>query len=781
MVKLKDVIRRLFSLSKKSNPAGAKGYLYRIGKVLIIFALFIFILIFSIEFNIFWLFGKSPDLKKDSSSEMELASELYTADSVLIGKYYFENRLPVSNPYEVSKSFRDALIATEDVRFYQHKGVDPEATFAILWYFFKGDYRGGSTITQQLAKNLFKTRKKEVSYGLLGYVPGVRTVIYKLKEWVLAVKLEYAYNKDEILTMYMNTVDFGSNSFGVRVASKTFFNIEPSKLNLEQSALLVGMLKAPTQYSPIINPKSSLERRNVVLSQMLKYNFINNATYKSTLSKPIELDYNIEDPGDVELAPYFRIAVANYLKDWCKKTGHNIYTDGLKIYSTINSKMQRYAEESVMEHMEKLQKRFNGSWRDENPWIDENNNEITDYIETSVKKLPVYKMLQRRYHNNSASIEKALNTPKKMKVFTYKGEKDTTLSTMDSLRYYNHFLQAGFMAFDPFNGYIKAWVGGINYKYFKYDHVKQAKRQTGSTFKPFVYLAAIDKFGYAPCDKMTDKPVTINYVENGEKKTWSPHNADWDFTGNTYTLRRALARSVNSITVQLTDIVSPKVVADYAHKLGIKSPLKPVPSIGLGSNDVSLFEMIDAYGTFLSNGMLVEPLLVTKIYDRKGKLIHTFQLKKKRVLSPETSFLMVYMLKGGLEESGGTSQALFEYDIFRGNELGGKTGTTTNYSDGWFMGMSKDMMCGAWVGGTDRCIHFKSSEKAEGCRTALPIYGLFMTKVYEDKSLGITMGRFPKPTVEISKKFKCPISKAEEDADINSINLEEEENSGGDE
>jgi penicillin-binding protein 1A len=623
---------------------------------------------------------------------------------------------------------------------------------------------------------MFNTRKKEVSNGLLGYIPYIRTIAYKIKEWILAIKLEYNFSKDEILTMYMNTVDFGSNTFGIKVATKTFFNVDPSKLTLDQSALLVGMLKAPTQYSPILNPKNAIERRNVVLSQMLKYNFINKKEYDSNIKKTLQLDYNVENPNDIETAPYFRIAVANYLKDWCKKTGYNIYTDGLKIYSTINYKMQKYAEEAVYEHMEKLQKRFNNSWRNENPWVDENNHEIKDYIETSVKKLPLYKYLLKKYSKHKDSINIVLNMPKSMKIFSWHGERDTMMSTIDSLTYYKRFLQAGFMALDPFKGQIKAWVGGINYKYFKYDHVKQSKRQSGSTFKPFVYVAAIDRFGYSPCDKMTDKAVTINYIENGEKKSWSPHNADWDFTGNTYTLRRALAKSINSITVQLTEIVTPEVVAEYAHKLGIKSYLKPVPSIGLGSNDVSLFEMINAYGTFLNNGIYIEPLLVNKIYDRNGKLIYSFNIKPKRVLSEETAFLMVYMLKGGLEETGGTSQALFEYDIFKGNELGGKTGTTSNYSDGWFMGISKDLVCGAWVGGVERCIHFKSSEKAEGCRTALPIYGIFMTKVYNDKSLGITMGRFPKPSVEISKKFKCPLSKSEEDEEINSINLEDESN-----
>lgn len=721
-----------------------------------LFNTFLTILIYfvAVSINFLWLFGSSPGIDPDKDPEMSVGSELYTSDGVLIGKYYKENRVPVQYN-EISKNVINALIATEDARFFEHGGIDIRATISVFWYIMKGDQRGGSTISQQLAKNLYKTRKTK--RGLLRYVPYLRTIVSKTKEWITAVRLESNYSKEDILTMYLNAVDFGSNTFGIKVASRTYFNKLPTQLNIQEAATLVGVLKAPTTFSPILNPKKCLERRNTVLAQMMKYNYITKGQFDSISKIRIKLDYNIEDPTETELGSYVRTAVANYLKDWCKKSGYDIYTAGLKIYTTIDSRLQKYAEEAVKEKMKSLQNRFSNHWGKTNPWVDSREREIPNFIEDFVKTTSLYKKLSRRCNGNEDSIKAALNSPHKMKLFSWKkGEEEMTLSSMDSIRYMKKILHAGFVVMDPYKGQVKVWVGGINHKFFKYDHVNQSKRQPGSTFKPFVYCAALDN-GWIPCDRITDKRITINYVEDGEKKSWSPHNADWEFTGRNMTLRYAMARSCNSVTVQLSEKVGFQKVADYAKKTGIKSALKPVPSIGLGSNDVSLLEMVSAFSTFLNKGVYTEPVLVTKITDRDGNLIAEFKPVTRRALSEETANLMVYMLKGGLEEPGGTSQALWDYgEIFGGNEIGGKTGTSSNYSDGWFMGITKDLVAGSWVGGEDRCIHFKKSAKMEGCHTALPVFGIFMTKVYNDPLTKITKGKFPKTIQNLGKKYYCP-------------------------
>jgi len=720
------------------------------------FNIFLSIIIYfiAVGVNFLWLFGSTPSIDPLKDPEMSIGSELYTADGVLIGKFYKENRVPVEFK-EISKNIINALIATEDTRFFEHNGIDVKATFSAMWNILKGDQRGGSTLTQQLAKNLFKTRK--TSRGPLAFIPYVRTLISKTKEWITAVRLESKYSKEDILTMYLNAVDFGSNTFGIKVACRTYFNKLPSRLNIQEAATLVGVLKAPSTFSPISHPKKCLERRNVVLSQMLKYNYLSQRQYDSIRKLPIQLDYNIDDPTETTLGSYVRTAVANDLKDWCLKSGYDIYKDGLKIYTTIDSRLQKYAEESVAEHMQRIQRRFNNHWGDHNPWIDAREKEIPNFIEDFVKTTSLYAKLSKRYKGNIDSINKVLNTPRKMKLFSWKsGEEEKTLSPMDSIRYMKKFLNAGFLVMDPFTGQIKVWIGGINYKFFKYDHIQQAKRQPGSTFKPFVYCAALDN-GWTPCDRITDKSITINYTEDGVKKTWSPHNAEWKFSGRNMTLRYAMARSCNSVTVQLSDKVGFQKVADYAAKLGIKSKLKVVPSIGLGSNDVSLLEMVAAYCTFLNKGVYTQPVLVTKITDREGKIIKEFKPIQRKVLSDTTANMMVYMLKGGLEEPGGTSESLWDYaDIFGGNEIGGKTGTSSNYSDGWFMGITKDLVAGTWVGGEDRCIHFRRSEKMEGCHSALPIFGIFMTKVYNDPKSKITKGKFPKAVLDMGHKYYCP-------------------------
>ena len=705
-----------------------------------------------VKYNLFYLYGQMPSIAQLENPKMPVSSEIYTSDKVLIGKYFTENRTPVTYE-EISPLLLKALIATEDIRFYEHSGIDPEALLSIAWYLVRGENRGGSTITQQLAKNLYKTRHGH-SQGLLSNVPGLRTVIIKSKEWITAVNLERTFTKEEILTLYLNTVDFGSNSFGIKIASETFFNATPSTLNIQEAATLVGLLKAPTYYSPILNPKNAARRRNVVLSQMVKNRDLSKNEFDSLKKLPLELKLNQKNHYEGS-GTYFRGVMNNYLNEWCENNGYDLYTDGLKIYTTIDSKMQEYAEKSVQEHMVKLQKRFYKHWEGKNPWVDENGKELPGFIESILYKTDYYKYLVKKYNNHQDSITKQINRKREMKVFTWEGEKDTVLTPLDSIAYYKHFLHAGFMSMDPHTGHIKAWVGGINYKYFKYDHVKQSKRQPGSTFKPFVYAAAFEE-GYSPCDKLPDRPITVVYEENGEEKTWSPHNSDWKYSYDTLTLRKAMARSINSVTARLTEKLGPQKVVETAAKLGIKSPLETVPSIGLGSSDVSVYEMVGAYSAMINKGEWIEPIFITRIEDARGNLIHEFVPERKRAISEENAFLMVHMLKGGLEEAGGTSQALFEFDIFKGNEMGGKTGTTSNYSDGWFIGVTKDLVGGVWVGGEHRSIHFRTSQLGEGAKTALPVFGLFMEKVYKDKSLGIKMGYFPKPAVKISKKYNCP-------------------------
>jgi penicillin-binding protein 1A len=621
----------------------------------------------------------------------------------------------------------------------------------------RGEKRGGSTITQQLAKNLYKTRRGE--RGLLGPVPVVGTLVAKLKEWLTAVELERRYTKEEILRMYLNTVEYGSGAFGIKVAAKTFFSTTPDSLQPEQAAVLIGVLNNPTAYNPKFHPEASFKRRNLVLERMAQAGHLTGEQVQNLQATPIALKYQVEKHVDGP-ETYFRTAISQFVNNWCEKNGYDMYRDGLRIYTTIDSRMQKHAEDAVEKRMKNLQRTFDNFWRrrDSNPWVDEKGNEIPDFIETQIRRTDQYKYLAERFKGQPQRLDSALHAKRPVKVFTWKGDGDTTLmlSPLDSLAYYKHFLRAGMMSMDPYNGHIKAWVGGLNYRFFQYDHVKQGKRQAGSTFKPFVYLTAIDK-GYAPCDRIRDERVTIKYVEDGKPMEWQPDNVTREYTGINMTLRHAMARSVNSVTAQLTERVGWEEVAKYANKVGIRSKLLPVPSIGLGSaGDVSVYEMVNAYSTFVNNGFRTEPLIVTRIEDRNGNVIVQFDPQQKRVIPAETAWLMVYMLRGGMEEPGGTSQGLWDFDLFKkNNQVGGKTGTTSNYSDGWYMGITKDLVTGVWVGGEDRSIHFFRSEQGEGGRMALPVFGAYMEKLYKDKELGISPGPFPKYPGKINKKYIC--------------------------
>lgn len=718
----------------------------------VILVYFIILSFCAIELNFLWLFGYSPNIRDIKTPNMRLPSELYTADGKLIGRYYKENRTPVDYK-DISPGVIDALIATEDVRFFEHSGIDIRSLVSSVFSTITGDSRGASTITQQLAKNLYRTRNLK-SQGAIKYVPGVRTLIYKVKEWLTAFKLEGEYTKEEILTLYLNTVPFGSNTYGIKIASRRYFSQEPAKLQVEQAATLVGMLKANTTYNPILNPERSLERRNVVLSQMQKYGYLTPAEFKKYSSRPLKI-VSGELADGVEGDSYLRAAVENYLEDWLEENGYDLYEGGLKIYTTIDSRLQAHAEAAMTEEMKVLQRRLNNEWGSEDPWHDLEGNPIKDFAERTAQRLPYYTYLKNKYKATPDSVDYYLNKRKKMKVFSWNGEIEKNFSTLDSLEYYSKLLNTGMMTMDPFNGHIKVWVGGINNKYFKFDHVKQAKRQAGSTFKPFAYLAALES-GMDPCDRFTDKPVRITYQENNEEKTWEPRNASYSFSYQEMSLRHAMARSVNSITAQITEEIGADKVVEYAHKCGIESKLKSVPSVSLGPNDVSVFEMVKAYATFLNKGNTTEPILVQRVTDNDGNVIEEFETKHKRAISEEIAWLMMYMLRGGMEEPGGTSQALWEWDLFKkGNQIAGKTGTSSEYVDGWYMGLTKDLVTGVWVGCDERSVHFRRSSTGEGSKTALPIFGRFMEKVYRDPATGITPGPFPKAGVEITREYNC--------------------------
>jgi penicillin-binding protein 1A len=724
--------------------------------------------VFCLETNFLWLMGSMPSVEALQNPKVAQASEIYTADGVLIGKFYTENRTPVTYD-RISPYLVNALIATEDIRFYQHSGIDPRALGGVALGLLRADSDrgGGSTITQQLSKKLFKTRRSDAR-GLLGYLPLVRTLIYKSKEWLTSIKLERNFTKEEILTMYFNTVDYGNNTYGINTAARSYFRKSPDSLSIQEAAVLVGLQKATTTYNPIRNPERSRERRNVVLAQMRKYGYLSQQELDSLSKLPIVLDVNFETPYDGN-ANYFKNAVVDFVKKWGDEKGYNLYTDGLKIYTTIDSRMQAYAEDAVAEKMLALQRLFDEHWRGQNPWIDENGKEIPDFLMSVVKRTSRYQALAKRFPEQPDSVLHYLNKKDTMSVYDWKTGAAMTQywSAMDSINYYKRILRSGLMAMEPYSGQIKAWVGGLNYDFFQYDHVKQGRRQPGSTFKPFVYVAAIDDPAYnmGPCDRMEDKPFSKETIINGKKTLWTPKNSTGGFTYANMTLRRALGQSVNSVTVHLTDKIGPATVAKYANRLGITTKLRPEMSIGLGTFDVSLYEMVASYGTFVNNGLYTEPQLVTRIEDNNGNVVEEFVPKQERVISEESAFLMVHMLKGGIEEPGGTSRAMYSYDVFKkGNEIGGKTGTTSNNSDGWYICVTHDLVVGAWVGGEDRSIHFRSTQLGQGSRTALPLVGAFLEKVYRDPGTGIEPGPFVKPRFTISKPYQCGWEAAESDS-----------------
>ncbi|MDD3878084.1 MAG: transglycosylase domain-containing protein [Bacteroidales bacterium] len=686
-------------------------------------------------------FGFMPSFEELENPKSNLASQIYSADGELLGTYYIENRSNV-NFKDISPNVINALIATEDIRFEDHSGIDFRGlgrVFVKNFIFRKKSAGGGSTITQQLAKNLFPRKPKASKIEL---------VITKFKEWVTAIKLERNYSKQEIAAMYLNVVDFGSHAFGIKSAAATFFGKDPSVLTIEEAAVLIGLLKAPTWFSPVRNYDRSIARRNVVLGQMQKYNFITETELDSISELPINLSkYQVKDHHS-GLATYFREYLRKQLIEWSKTalkpdgTPYNIYKDGLKIYTTIDSRMQKYAEEAVSEYMgNELQPQFFNHWKGyKNAPFDRmlSDEDVQRLIRLSVKRSDRYISLKAQGVSED-SINVIFNTPIPMTVFSWKGDLDTIMSPLDSIWYHKHFLHTGLMAMEPKTGFVKAYVGGINYRFFQFDHVKISKRQVGSTFKPFVYTLAMQEGEFSPCSKVPNVPVTFEMFDGSR---WTPKNSNDAREGEMVTLKWALANSVNYISAYLMKRYSPQAVVQIARKMGVTSPIDEVYSICLGTPDLTVYEMVGAYSTFVNKGVYVEPIFITKIEDKNGNIIQNFLPKTQEAMNEETAYLMIELMKG-VVESGTSVRLRYRYGLT--NPIAGKTGTTQNNSDGWFIGLTPDLAAGVWTGGEDRSIRFRSINFGQGAHMALPIWALFMKKVYADRTINISQGDFEKP------------------------------------
>ncbi|WP_440068466.1 penicillin-binding protein 1A [Tenacibaculum discolor] len=706
------------------------------------------------------VFGALPTFEELENPENNLATEIISSDGKTLGKYAVENRTPIKYK-DIPESMVKALVATEDERFYEHSGIDFRGTARAI---LKPGSGGASTITQQLAKMLFT---KKASRNIF------KRVLQKVKEWVVAVKLERQYTKEEIITMYLNKYDFLNQAVGVRSAARIYFGKEPKELDVEESAMLVGMLKNSSLFNPLRRKEMVKQRRNVVLKQMNRSEFITQQQKDSLQKLGLGLNINREGHSD-GLATYFREHLRSILKEWVKEhpkpngEEYNIYRDGLKIYTTIDSRMQKYAEEAVYEHMANLQTYFDKEQkRNKNaPFYDINKKEIEKIIRRAKQNSDRYKRMKAA-GKSEKEIDKVFNTATDMRIFTWKGERDTVMTPYDSIRHYKYFLRSGLVSIEPQTGHIKAWVGGINHRYFKYDAVEQQKRQVGSTFKPFVYATAINQLKMSPCDKLPNTPYTIPKEKYGMPEDWTPKNAGGKYGGE-LTLKDALASSVNVITAQLIDKVSPINVVRLAESAGIKSKLEANPSIALGAVDLSLLEMVSAYSTFANKGLRVSPLMITRIEDKNGTVLEEFVPETKEVLSEESAYVILDLMQGVTHRGSGVwlrsswasaGDAVTGFPYKFTNQIAGKTGTTQNQSDGWFMGIVPNLVTGVWTGGEDRATHFAGLRYGQGATMSLPTWAMFMRKCYEDKTLEVSKGDFEKPK-DISINLDC--SKVEE-------------------
>lgn len=726
-------------------------------------------------------FGEMPDFRQLENPKTNFASEIISSDNEVLGKYYFnDNRTPIK--YEdINTKTVEALIATEDERFYSHPGIDLKATLrAIVFLNTRG---GASTISQQLARQLFVgVRSRNI----------IQAVGQKIKEWVIAVELEKQYTKEEIITMYLNIYDFGYYGDGIKSASNIYFSKEPIDLKIEESAMLIGMLQNSSLYDPLRRPEITKNRRDLVLMQMAKNKYISENEKDSLQKIPLELNYTPQSHRQ-GLATYFRSYLRGFMKDWTdnnlKSDGskYNLYSDGLKIYTTINSKMQKYAEESVTEHMKNLQKEFfiQNDTLSTAPFRDLDEDEEESIMKRTMRRSERWR--KAKLSGKSADeIEEIFNVPTEMSIFSWEGDIDTVMAPIDSIRYYKHFLQAGMMSMNPKNGHVMAWVGGINYRNFQYDHVMQSKRQIGSTFKPFLYATAIDQLKLSPCDMLPDAIHCIEPYKYGNPDPWCPTNSS-DKYGGMRTLSNALANSKNTISAQLIDRVGPRPVADLARSLGVSSNIPNVPAIALGTPDLSVYEMVGAYGAFANKGIYVKPIMVTKIEDRNGKIVFQSTPETKDVLSEESSYVTLKLLEGVTKFGSGArlrhdipedernyvyKNVVSGYPYKFDNAIAGKTGTTQNQSDGWFIGMVPNLVTGVWVGGEDRSIHFEEIAFGQGATMSLPIWGLFMKKCYEDEELGVSKEDFEEPenlTIELDCSKVQPEKSESEENDINDL------------
>ncbi|WP_306565869.1 penicillin-binding protein 1A [Flavobacterium lindanitolerans] len=723
-------------------------FLYTMGGVVLIFVL-----------ASWGLFGSMPSFEELENPESNLATEVISSDGETIGKFYNENRTAIKYS-DLPKHLVDALVATEDERFYEHSGIDARGTLRAVTSL--GTSGGASTITQQLAKMLFH---KEGSR----FLPF--RMIQKVKEWIIATRLERQYTKQEIIAMYFNKADFVNNAVGIRSAAKVYFGKEPRDLKIEEAAVLVGMLKNPSLYNPIKEKRKELvfKRRNTVLGQMVKNNFLEEAAKESLSKKPLVLDYHPESHNE-GIATYFREYLRDFMKTWVKNnpkkdgTEYDIYRDGLKIYTTIDSRMQKYAEEAVDAHLANLQQEFfkQAKTNKNAPFIKLSEAETEKLMDRARRASERWRQMSNQGKSESEII-KSFSIKTDMTIFSWKGERDTVMTPNDSIRYYKHFLQTGVMAMEPKTGFVKAWVGGINYKHFQYDHVGQGARQVGSTFKPFVYAAAIEQQGYSPCDSIIDAPYTIPKGRHNVTETWTPRNSNGTYKGMV-TLKYALAQSINTVSAKLIDKVGPDAVIDLVKKLGVKSNIPSQPSIALGAVEITVEDMVAAYSTFANQGVYIKPQVITRIEDKNGVVLYESVPESHDVLNKDIAYAVIKLLEGVTESGSGgrlrTDGGGFGYEMMTGypyvlrNPIAGKTGTTQNQSDGWFVGMVPNLATGVWVGNEDRSAHFKSITYGQGAVMALPIWGLFMKKCYADKELNVSKEPFERPA-NLSIKVDC--------------------------
>lgn len=723
--------------------------------------------------------GEMPDHTQLENPRTNLASEIISSDGETLGKFYFnDNRTPVD--YEdLPDHLVDALIAVEDARYADHAGIDARGTLRAIFKAGRGG-GGASTISQQLARQLFVGVASKNTFERL---------VQKIKEWVIATRLERQYTKEEIIAQYFNIYDFGNNADGIRSAARIYFGKEPQKLDLNESAILVGMFKNSSLYNPRRNPEGVTNRRNVVLGQMYKYEYITETLKDSLQGLNLNINYTPESHRD-GIATYFREYLRDFMKKWTNEEAnrkpdgskYNINSDGLKIHVTLDSRMQKYAEEAVQRHMPKLQAEFfhqNTPKRNSKaPFLELTNGGIDTLMRVSMQRSERWRVMKKKGASDE-DIEASFHKPTKMSIFTWDNaqkEIDTVMKPWDSMRYYKSFLQPGMMSMEPQTGHVKAWVGGMNYRHFQYDHVKQGKRQIGSTFKPFVYATAIDQLHMSPCDELPDRPFCIEAGKHGNTEEWCPANSGKTY-GGMRTLKNALANSVNTVTAQLIDMVGPQPVVDLANRMGIEGDILPVPSIALGTPDLSVYEMVAAYGTFANKGVYTKPVMVTSIEDKNGTTLYQFVPQTKDVLSEEAAYVTVNLMEGVTKFGSGARlrtkgrekwdplfrEIITGYPYELQNPIAGKTGTTQNQSDGWFMGMVPNLVTGVWVGAEDRAAHFAGIDYGQGASMALPIWGMYMKSCYEDESLNVSQEEFEKPS-RLSYNLDCSKNKdAEED------------------